>query len=129
MKYFSGITGKVLIFVFLLFIAIFISFKLNYVNYLFIKGFYIAGFITLFNFLIGSFSLKYSLDKPYNLFLFIVFGGMIARLFILLLLIFISLKFLEIKIDVFIFEIFIFYFFYLFIEILSLLKEKKGHIQ
>lgn len=129
MNFLKGIVPKTILFSFLIFTGVLILYFNKILDYAFVKAFYTAGLIALLNFLGGWIGIKYSSDKPYNLFLAILFGGMLARLFLMLILIIISLRFLDIKTDVFIFGIFIFYFFYLFIEILALFKEKRDVIR
>ena len=125
MKLSNNFLLKMSLFIGLIFIGILSLFQLNVISFDFLKSFIIAGVITYLNFVSGYFFLKFSKNKSDNIFLILVMGGMILRLFMILLLVFISLKFLDIKTGIFIFIIFFFYVFYLFFEILYLYKEKK----
>jgi len=91
------------------------------------KSFFLAGFITYLNFALGFASITFGIGKSANVFLVSVFGGMVLRLFMMLIMVFISLKFLDIRVGVFIFVILFFYIVYMIIEIFYLLM-KKGNI-
>lgn len=78
-----------------------------------------------FNFFIGYLSIHFGLDKSDKIFLIIVFGGLIVRLFLMLILIVIALKFLFVSLNSFIFTTFIFYFYYLLVEIFALTRKKN----
>jgi hypothetical protein len=116
---------KMTFFIGFIFVSILLLNQINIISFDFLKSFIIAGVITYLNFVSGYLFLKFSQNKSDNLFLIMVLGGMLIRLFMILLLVFISLKFLDIKTGVFIFVIFFFYVFYLLIEILYLYREKK----
>jgi hypothetical protein len=77
------------------------------------------------NFLFGATSIHFGFEKSDKLFLIIVFGGMILRLFIMFILIMITLKLLFVSLDSFIFTTFIFYFYYLIVEIFILTQKKN----
>jgi hypothetical protein len=125
MKLFSNFLMKMSLFICLIFISILFLYHINLISFDFLKSFILAGVITYLNFVSGYFFMKFSYGKSDTIFLIMIFGGMLLRLFMILLLVLISLKFLEIKTGVFIFVIFFFYVFYLFIEILYLYKEKR----
>ena len=91
----------------------------------FLYGFLIA---TL-NFLLGIFSIKIGLHKSNQIFLIVVFGGIILRLFIILLLILLTLNFLFVSLNSFIFTTFILYFYYLTVEIYILIQKKDIKIK
>jgi hypothetical protein len=116
---------KISLFIGFIFVGILLFYQLNIISFEFLKSFILAGVITYLNFTSGYLFLKFSKDKSDNVFLIMVLGGMLLRLFMILLLVFISLKFLDIKTGVFIFVIFFFYVFYLLIEILYLYREKR----
>lgn len=93
---------------------------------LFFSLFY--GFIfSTFNFFLGVLSIHFGFEKSDKLFLIIVFGGLVLRLFLMFILIMIALKFLFVRINSFIFTTFIFYFYYLIVEIF-ILNQKKNLI-
>ena len=125
MKLKSNFLLKMSLFIGLIFISILLLFQFNIISFDFLKSFILAGVITYLNFASGYLFLKFSNNKSDNIFLIIVLGGMLLRLFMILLMVFISLKFLDIKTGVFIFVIFFFYVFYLLVEILYLYREKR----
>ena len=125
MKLSNNFLIKVSLFIGFIFTCILLLFQFNIISFDFFKSFILAGVITYLNFLSGYLFMKFSHNRSDNLFLIMIFGGIVLRLFLILLLVFISLKFLDIKTGVFIFVIFFFYVFYLFIEILYLYKDKR----
>jgi hypothetical protein len=125
MKHFNNFLMKMSLFIGLIFISILLLYQIKIISFDFLKSFILAGFITYLNFLLGYFFLVFSKGKSDTIFLIMIMGGMILRLFTMLLMVLISLKFLDIKTGVFIFVIFFFYVFYLLIEILYLYKEKR----
>ena len=105
-------------------VVFFISKSLN--SDLFFSLFY--GFIfSTFNFFLGVLSIHFGFEKSDKIFLIIVFGGLVIRLFLMLILIVIALKFLFVRLNSFIFTTFIFYFYYLIVEIF-ILNQKKNFI-
>jgi len=105
-------------------VVFFISKSLN--SDLFFSLFYGFIFSTL-NFLLGVLSIHFGFEKSDKIFLIIVFGGLVIRLFLMLILIVIALKFLFVRLNSFIFTTFIFYFYYLIVEIF-ILNQKKNFI-
>ncbi len=88
------------------------------------------GFIiSTINILLGTIFIRLGLDKSDQIFLIVVFGGLILRLFIVLSLIIITLKFLFVRLDSFIFTTFIFYFYYIIVEIYILSQKKNIKIK
>jgi hypothetical protein len=65
------------------------------------------------------------LDKSDKIFLVVVFGGLVFRLFLMLGLIIIALKILFVSLNSFIFTTFIYYFYYLMVEIFVLTLNKN----
>jgi len=91
---------------------------------LFFSLFY--GFIfPSFNFFIGTISIRFGFKKSENIFLIVVFGGIVVRLFLMLILIVIAVKILFVTLYSFIFTTFIFYFYYLIVEIFILVQKKN----
>lgn len=84
-----------------------------------------GGIITTVNFFLGVLSIKLGINKSAKSFLIFFLGGIVLRLFLLLISVFICLKFLELKGNSFIFSVFIFYFFYLIIEIFYVIYKNK----
>ena len=125
MKHINNFLLKMSLFIGFIFACILLLNQINIITFDFFKAFILAGVITYLNFVSGYLFLKFSNNKSDNIFLIMVLGGMILRLFMILLLVFISLKFLDIKTGVFIFIIFFFYVFYLLIEILYLYRDKR----
>ena len=84
------------------------------------------GFIfSTFNFVLGVLAIHFGFEKSDKIFLIIVFGGLVVRLFLMLILIVIALEFLFVRLNSFIFTTFIFYFYYLIVEIFVLTRKKK----
>lgn len=81
---------------------------------------YLGYFLSSLNFAGGFLAIKLSFNKPFNIFMGAIFGGMIIRLCFTLLIIFIILKFFDIRAYIFIFVIFVSYIFYLIFEVLYL---------
>mgnify|MGYP001250027065 CR=1 FL=1 len=102
--------------------TLFITEKLN--PEIFFSFFYGFIFPTV-NFVLGAISIHYGFEKSDKLFLIIVFGGLVLRLFLMFILIVIALKFLFVSLNSFIFTTFIFYFYYLIVEIFILTQKKN----
>lgn len=86
------------------------------------------GFIfSTLNFALGVLAIHFGFEKSDKIFLIIVFGGLVVRLFLMLILIVIALEFLFVRLNSFIFTTFIFYFYYLIVEIF-ILNQKKNFI-
>lgn len=109
-----------------IFIVILTTFYLTnrFDSEIFFSFFYGFLFPTI-NFFLGFMSIHYGLEKSDKIFLIIVFGGLIIRLFLMLILIVIALKLLFVSLNSFIFTTFIFYFYYLIVEIFVLTRKKK----
>lgn len=105
-------------FVVITIIAISFYFSLNYKHE--VISAYLGYFLSSLNFAGGFAAIKLSFNKPFNIFMGAIFGGMIIRLCLTLLIIFIILKFFDIRAYIFIFVIFVSYIFYLIFEVLYL---------
>ncbi len=116
--------GKSLVLVFVLFLILTVIYSFSFVSKAFFESAAVGGAISTFNFLLGFFAIKISLKSPQDFFLKAIFGGMVIRLFVVLMLVFISLKFLNINENSFIFFILFFYILYLIIEIIYLYMKK-----
>jgi hypothetical protein len=125
MKHINNFLLKMNLFIGFIFVSILLLNQISIISFAFLKSFIIAGIITYLNFVSGYLFIKFSNNKSDTIFLIMILGGMLLRLFMMLLLVFISLKFLDIKTGVFIFVIFFFYVFYLLVEILYLYREKR----
>ena len=123
----NGFFSKVSLSVVLLFTGIVLFYSFGIISFELLKSLIIGGFITYLNFALGFLSFSLAFGKSANIFLIVVFGGMVLRLFMMVIMVFISLKFLDIRVGVFIFVILFFYIFYLIIEIFYLFM-KKGRI-
>jgi MFS superfamily sulfate permease-like transporter len=88
----------------------------------------LAIFISTVNFIIGYQLIKFGLTKKDQLFLIIVFGGMVFRMFLLLVIVIMCLNFLFLSQYYFIFTFFIFYFYYLIVEIYYLVQNESGSL-
>jgi hypothetical protein len=127
MRLFDNFFLKITIFIGFIFASVISLNAFGIIPFDFLKSFILAGIITYLNFALGFLSITIGLGKPNNFFLFAVFGGMVLRLFLMVLMVFISVKFLDIRVGVFIFVILFFYIIYLIIEIFYLFI-KKGSI-
>jgi hypothetical protein len=126
MKLINNFLLKMSLFIGLIFASILLLNQISIISFDFLKSFIIAGVITYLNFVSGYIFLKLSNNKSNTIFLIMIMGGMLLRLFMMLLLVFISLKFLDIKTGVFIFVSFFFYVFFLLVEILYLYRDKSN---
>lgn len=87
---------------------------------------FLYGFIiSTLSFILGLFSIQFGLEKSDRIFLVVVFGGLVIRLFLILMLIIITINFLFVSLNWFILITFIFYFYYMIIEIYILLQKKN----
>jgi hypothetical protein len=84
-----------------------------------------SSVIVCASFVVGLYAIRFSIKKTNEIFIFIVFGGIILRLFVMLGLVFICLKILELNPNSFIFSILFFYIFFLLVEIVYLNFRKK----
>jgi len=91
---------------------------------------FLYGFIiSSINILLGLFLIRHGISKSDKIFLLIVFGGSILRLFIVFSFIILTLKFLFVRLNSFIFITFIFYFYYLIVEVYILLQKKNINLK
>ena len=126
MRLLSNFFLKITLFKSIILAGIIFLYLLRIISFEFVKSFVIAGFITFVNFTLGFISITFALGKSTSIFLIAVFGGMVFRLFIMLIMVFISLKFLDIRVGVFIFVILFFYIVYLIIEIFYFFVKKSS---
>ena len=117
--------GKSLIIIFIPFLILVFIYSFSFVSETFFISVITGGVLSTFNFLLGILAIKIGLKPSGDLFFKAVIGGMILRLFLVLVLVFISLKFLNINENSFIFSILFFYILYLIIEIIYLYNMKK----
>lgn len=76
--------------------------------------------LTTLNAYLGFYSIKAGIDKPAKIFFRWILGGMVVRLFLLIVAVVLVFEFLEINRISFIFSILFFYIFYLIIEVIYL---------
>jgi hypothetical protein len=115
------------IFPLLFLLGLFILFISEDIDSIQFYSFFYGFVFSTFNFVIGVLSIHFGFEKSDKIFLIIVFGGLVVRLFLMLILIVIALKFLFVRLNSFIFTTFIFYFYYLIVEIF-ILNQKKNFI-
>ena len=115
--YFSVLSGA--------FLLLFFLFINKYINYFQLQSYVSAIVLNLINTLLAYYLFKKSLKKPNRRFLILVFGGMTARLFLLLTLFAIIIISLKVDKYAFIFTFLILYFVSLIWEISVYLKEIK----
>lgn len=119
---------------FLILPIIFILFLLFFYTYSFfevstLSSLFYGILLPTINYSLGIASFKFGLEKRDKIFLITVFGGLIIRLFLMLLMIILVLKFLFVTLNSFIFTTFIFYFYYLIAEIFYLSQKKTAKIK
>ena len=117
--------GKSLIIPFILFLILIFIYSFSFISEIFFVSVIIGGALFSFNFLIGLLAIKMGLKSSQAVFLKLILGGMVLRLFLMLVLVFISLKFLNIKENSFIFSILFFYILYLILEVFYLNMKKN----
>lgn len=107
----------------LVFIAVLAYFLLTNSSDVIILSVVLGFSIPSINYTLGMISIVIGLKKPDKSFLILVLGGMVFRLFLVLILIVLTLNFLNVRMNYFIFIIFIFYVYYLTVEILYLARK------
>ncbi len=110
--------GFIIGFIFILIIAL--GFFFSFIGKTFFISAGAAYIITTLNTFAGYKIIKLGYKKGETASIKIILGGIVIRLFLMLIAVFLCLKFLEISDISFIFSIFSFYIFYLVIEILFL---------
>jgi len=108
-------------------IWLFIAFFSNTLDPIQFYSIFLGFIFSTTNFVLGVLAIHFGFEKSDKIFLIVVFGGLVARLFLMLILIVIALKFLFVRLNSFIFTTFIFYFYYLIVEIF-ILNQKKNFI-
>lgn len=111
---------------FLTLLIVTIFFFLSYISGLIFKSILLGALLSMINFLIGLTLIKFSANKSDNIFLLVLWGGILFRLILGLSLVLITVIFLEINTYGFIFSILFFYVFYLLIEIFYLNLGRKS---
>jgi len=111
------VINQILFLFIIVYICIFALYKSGHVSYEFLNASFYAGVINGLNAVATVLSFNYALGKSGSLFMIYNMGGMVARMFILLIVILILLKFLNIDKYGFIFIFFILYFISLALEI------------
>jgi hypothetical protein len=111
----------------LFFLVILILLTNQTINADFFYSLFYGVIFSTFNFLLGILSIHFGLEKSDKIFLIVVFGGLVVRLFLMFILIVIAIEFLFVRLNSFIFTTFIFYFYYLIVEIF-ILNQKKNLI-
>ncbi len=107
------------------FVLIITSYSLGSINSTEFNSLFYGFLFSSINFFLGIISIHFGFEKSDNIFLILVLGGLILRLFLMLILIVIALKFLYVNLYSFIFTTFILYFYYLIVEFFILNKKKN----
>jgi hypothetical protein len=122
----SGTFLKISFLVYIVIMAAIVSaYWLSFINSSIFYPILASSVIVAFSFLSGIWAIRFSMNKPREIFIFTVFGGMFLRLILMLGMVFICLKFLELNPNSFIFSILFFYVFFLLVEIIYLNFRKK----
>lgn len=103
-------------------IGVTIGWVFEIVPYSFFVAFVLASGISFIHFVLGVQLIRKGLFAEQQQFMVIVFGGITARMFVMLMVIIILILFLNLSKKYFIINIFLFYFYYLAWEIAYLLK-------
>lgn len=109
--------------IFLLFLLFFYTY--SYFEVPTLSSLFYGVLLPTINYALGITSFKFGLEKRDKIFLVSVFGGLIIRLFLMLLMIILVIEFLFVTLNSFIFTTFIFYFYYLIAEIFYLSQKKR----
>jgi hypothetical protein len=112
------------LYLFIITILYFLSLN-EIVSFILLKTIIISASLNIVNLLCALAAFRFSVNKSNQEFLFYNLGGLVARMFILLLALLIILKFLNIDQDGFILSFFIFYFSQLAVEIGYFSRYKK----
>ena len=118
-KFLLIILVSIVLFVF----AGYVLYLTNVTDARFFRAYLVCQLVCLIYTGLGFGFIGYAMKAPGGLFIVIVLGGIVARLFVVLVLIIISLKLLFVKEDIFIFSLFIFYNYFLILEIYYLIKK------
>jgi hypothetical protein len=118
-KFLFAILVSIVLFV----VAGFAVFKLKVINLEFYRAVLLSNILCLIYSVLGVLFIRLAFTIPGKSFINVVLGGIIARLFLILLLVIICLKVLYVKEDIFIFSLFIFYNYFLILEIYYLIKK------
>ena len=87
-----------------------------------------GSFLSVLNFTIFLIMFSYSIQKSNKFFLLFSIGGIIVRLFLMLIIVFVVLKFLKIDVFGFIFAFFLWYVFFLIFEISVVQTKTKNMV-
>ena len=110
----------------IIFLFVLLIFYLSsYVESIILESLFYGFLVSSINFTLGILSFRFGLEKSDQIFLIVVFGGLVLRLFLMLILILVALKLLLVSLNSFIFTTFICYFYYLIVEIYILTQKKK----
>lgn len=119
------IRNPLMIAIFVLFLVVFL-FQVGIIDQILTISILYAGGITILNFIVFSFMYVKSVNKKNKNFLIINLGGMVLRLFFVLLTVFIVIKFLKVDVIGFIFTLLILYILFLIAEIMIINRLGKS---
>jgi len=125
----NKINSYLLIFLTILLIVFSLLYVFNVIDKIFFMAFVTGYLLNLVNTFLAMYLFKKAINRENKLFLINVLGGMVGRMFFLLISIIIILKFLNIDKLRFIFTFFILYFFLLVFEIIyytKVINNKNG---
>jgi hypothetical protein len=107
------------------FIAILFFYLIGTLNSKEFNSLFYGFLFSSINFFLGVISIQFGFEKSDHVFLIVVLGGLVLRLFLMFVLIVIGLKLLFVSLYSFIFTTFILYFYYLIVEFFILTKKKN----
>lgn len=119
------IRNPLIIAVLILFLVVFF-FQIGLIHQMLTFSILYAGAITILNFIVFSFMYIKSVNKKNKNFLILNLGGMVLRLFLVLLTVFIVIKFLKVDVIGFIFTLLILYILFLISEIMIINRLGKS---
>ena len=110
---------------FIVLFGVTILYLISALSGLMLKSILLGAILSMLNFALGYFLIKFSVNKSDKAFLLALWGGLFLRLILGLSIVLMTLIFLEINAYGFIFSILFFYVFYLLIEIFYLNFGRK----
>jgi len=111
---------------FIVLFGVTILYLISALSGLMLKSILLGAILSMLNFALGYFLIKFSVNKSDKAFLLALWGGLFLRLILGLSIVLMTLIFLEINAYGFIFSILFFYVFYLLIEIFYLNFGRKS---
>jgi|GEM_PF-1696826 len=100
-----------------------VIFNLKLIGWEVLRGLFLSQLICLVYSAIGYGFIRLAYKAPGSAFVSVVLGGIILRLFVMLILIIICIKLLNVKEDIFILSLLVFYIYFMILEVYYLIKK------